>query len=168
MQVWVANHTSMIDFLILEQATPFAVIMQLHGGWVGRSTEPSGVDLMFIKLRLFVREWDRCLHLHALALFQQISLPTPICKQVSGHDCLHSLTWTALLLCRNKVKCFRSHSVSFLARYRRKVQQVVMSMCRFCPDPHPGLFRLHLVQSNGGKGSGRCSKEVRCSPRQPD
>jgi glycerol-3-phosphate O-acyltransferase 3/4 len=33
--VFVANHTSMIDFIILEQATPFAVIMQKHGGWVG-------------------------------------------------------------------------------------------------------------------------------------
>ena len=34
-QVYVANHTSMVDFMILEQATPFAVIMQKHGGWVG-------------------------------------------------------------------------------------------------------------------------------------
>lgn len=34
-QVFVANHTSMIDFIILEQTTPFAVIMQKHGGWVG-------------------------------------------------------------------------------------------------------------------------------------
>lgn len=25
----------MIDFIILEQTTPFAVIMQKHGGWVG-------------------------------------------------------------------------------------------------------------------------------------
>eukprot|EP00899_Mesostigma_viride_P000836 jgi/Mesvir1/10753/Mv13822-RA.1 len=34
-QVFVANHTSMIDFIILEQVTPFAVIMQIHKGWVG-------------------------------------------------------------------------------------------------------------------------------------
>jgi glycerol-3-phosphate O-acyltransferase 3/4 len=34
-QVFVANHTSMIDFIVLEQSTPFAVIMQKHGGWVG-------------------------------------------------------------------------------------------------------------------------------------
>ena len=34
-QVFVANHTSMVDFIILEQTTPFAVIMQRHGGWVG-------------------------------------------------------------------------------------------------------------------------------------
>ncbi|CAM6037170.1 unnamed protein product [Sphagnum compactum] len=34
-QVFVANHTSMIDFVILEQMTAFAVIMQKHGGWVG-------------------------------------------------------------------------------------------------------------------------------------
>ena len=34
-QVFVANHTSMIDFIILEQMTAFAVIMQLHPGWVG-------------------------------------------------------------------------------------------------------------------------------------
>lgn len=36
-QVFVANHTSMIDFIILEQVTPFAVIMQKHPGWVGES-----------------------------------------------------------------------------------------------------------------------------------
>ncbi|KAI4370813.1 hypothetical protein MLD38_019121 [Melastoma candidum] len=34
-QVFVANHTSMIDFIILEQIAPFAVIMQKHPGWVG-------------------------------------------------------------------------------------------------------------------------------------
>lgn len=34
-QVYVANHTSMIDFIILEQLTAFAVIMQKHPGWVG-------------------------------------------------------------------------------------------------------------------------------------
>lgn len=34
-QVFVANHTSMIDFIILEQMTAFAVIMQKHPGWVG-------------------------------------------------------------------------------------------------------------------------------------
>ncbi|KAL6184002.1 hypothetical protein ACLB2K_045410 [Fragaria x ananassa] len=33
-QVFVANHTSMIDFIILEQMTAFAVIMQKHPGWV--------------------------------------------------------------------------------------------------------------------------------------
>ncbi|CAL5072370.1 unnamed protein product [Urochloa decumbens] len=34
-EVFVANHTSMIDFIILEQMTAFAVIMQKHPGWVG-------------------------------------------------------------------------------------------------------------------------------------
>eukprot|EP00898_Chlorokybus_atmophyticus_P000339 jgi/Chlat1/1305/Chrsp118S01717 len=34
-QVFVANHTSMIDFVLLEQVTAFAVIMQKHPGWVG-------------------------------------------------------------------------------------------------------------------------------------
>ncbi|KAJ0983279.1 hypothetical protein J5N97_011534 [Dioscorea zingiberensis] len=34
-QVFVANHTSMIDFIILEQISAFAVIMQKHPGWVG-------------------------------------------------------------------------------------------------------------------------------------
>ncbi|KAF9684560.1 hypothetical protein SADUNF_Sadunf04G0130700 [Salix dunnii] len=34
-QVFVSNHTSMIDFIILEQMTAFAVIMQKHPGWVG-------------------------------------------------------------------------------------------------------------------------------------
>jgi hypothetical protein len=37
MQVFVANHASMIDFVILEQMTAFAVIMQKHPGWVGKS-----------------------------------------------------------------------------------------------------------------------------------
>ncbi|RRT56139.1 hypothetical protein B296_00039949 [Ensete ventricosum] len=35
-EVFVANHTSMIDFIILEQMTAFAVIMQKHPGWVGK------------------------------------------------------------------------------------------------------------------------------------
>lgn len=34
-RVWVANHTSMIDYIILSSYFPFAVIMQLHPGWVG-------------------------------------------------------------------------------------------------------------------------------------
>ncbi|MCL7047078.1 hypothetical protein MKW94_027598, partial [Papaver nudicaule] len=34
-QVFVANHTFMIDFIVLEQMTAFAVIMQKHPGWVG-------------------------------------------------------------------------------------------------------------------------------------
>lgn len=33
-QIWVANHTSMIDYAILCSYRPFAVIMQLHGGWI--------------------------------------------------------------------------------------------------------------------------------------
>lgn len=33
--VWVANHTSMIDYAVLCAYSPFAVIMQLHPGWVG-------------------------------------------------------------------------------------------------------------------------------------
>ncbi|KAF5796614.1 putative glycerol-3-phosphate 1-O-acyltransferase [Helianthus annuus] len=33
--VFVANHTSMIDFIVLEQMTAFAVIMQKLHGWVG-------------------------------------------------------------------------------------------------------------------------------------
>ncbi|KAI8533249.1 hypothetical protein RHMOL_Rhmol11G0282900 [Rhododendron molle] len=35
LEVFVANHTSMIDFIVLEQMTAFAVIMQKHPGWVG-------------------------------------------------------------------------------------------------------------------------------------
>eukprot|EP00889_Picochlorum_renovo_P005675 jgi/Picre1/32705/NNA_008050.t1 len=34
-RVWVANHTSMIDYAVLSAFTPFAAIMQLHKGWVG-------------------------------------------------------------------------------------------------------------------------------------
>ena len=33
--VWVANHTSMIDYAVLCAYSPFAAIMQLHPGWVG-------------------------------------------------------------------------------------------------------------------------------------
>eukprot|EP00873_Tetraselmis_striata_P001570 jgi/Tetstr1/421834/TSEL_012735.t1 len=33
--VWVANHTSMIDYAMLAAHSPFSVIMQLHPGWVG-------------------------------------------------------------------------------------------------------------------------------------
>jgi hypothetical protein len=33
--VWVANHSSMIDYTILTALMPFAAIMQLHPGWVG-------------------------------------------------------------------------------------------------------------------------------------
>jgi hypothetical protein len=33
--VWVANHTTMIDYVVLSSYRPFAVIMQLHAGWVG-------------------------------------------------------------------------------------------------------------------------------------
>ncbi|KAF7841621.1 glycerol-3-phosphate acyltransferase 9 [Senna tora] len=42
-QVFVANHTSMIDFIILEQMTAFAVIMQKHPGWVGKNITISWV-----------------------------------------------------------------------------------------------------------------------------
>ncbi|GAA0146378.1 hypothetical protein Leryth_012593 [Lithospermum erythrorhizon] len=34
-QVLVANHTTMIDFIVLGQATAFAATMQKHPGWVG-------------------------------------------------------------------------------------------------------------------------------------
>ena len=33
-RIWVANHTSMIDYALLCSYTPFAVIMQLHTGWI--------------------------------------------------------------------------------------------------------------------------------------
>ncbi|KAK9757505.1 hypothetical protein RND81_01G166800 [Saponaria officinalis] len=48
-QVFVANHTSMIDFIILEQMTAFAVIMQKHPGWVGllQSTILEGVGCIW-------------------------------------------------------------------------------------------------------------------------
>ena len=34
-RVWVSNHTSMIDWLVLSQVTPFAAVMQKHPGWLG-------------------------------------------------------------------------------------------------------------------------------------
>lgn len=33
--IWVANHSSMIDYTVLTAYMPFAAIMQLHPGWVG-------------------------------------------------------------------------------------------------------------------------------------
>ena len=39
--VWVSNHTSMIDYIILTAYSPFAVIMQLHPGWVCSFIPPS-------------------------------------------------------------------------------------------------------------------------------
>jgi hypothetical protein len=37
----------MIDFIILEQMTAFAVIMQKHPGWVGESVLPNfSIDLL--------------------------------------------------------------------------------------------------------------------------
>eukprot|EP00798_Chlamydomonas_sp_ICE-L_P015755 gene15755-21878_t len=33
-RVWVSNHTSMIDYVLMCSLTPFAAIMQLHSGWV--------------------------------------------------------------------------------------------------------------------------------------
>lgn len=33
--IWVANHSSMIDYTILTAYMPFAAIMQLQPGWVG-------------------------------------------------------------------------------------------------------------------------------------
>ncbi|KAJ0076760.1 hypothetical protein Patl1_35926 [Pistacia atlantica] len=48
-QVFAANHTSMIDFIVLEQMTAFAVIMQKHPGWVGllQSTILEGVGCIW-------------------------------------------------------------------------------------------------------------------------
>ena len=34
-RVWVANHTSMIDYIVLSSHSTFAAIMQLQPGWVG-------------------------------------------------------------------------------------------------------------------------------------
>jgi hypothetical protein len=33
-RIWVSNHTSMIDYVVLCSYSPFAVIMQLHSGWI--------------------------------------------------------------------------------------------------------------------------------------
>lgn len=33
-RIWVSNHTSMIDYVVLCSYSPFAVIMQLHHGWI--------------------------------------------------------------------------------------------------------------------------------------
>lgn len=33
-RIWVSNHTSMIDYAVLCSYSPFAVIMQLHTGWI--------------------------------------------------------------------------------------------------------------------------------------
>ena len=33
--IFVANHSSMIDFIVLNQSHPYAVVGQKHSGWVG-------------------------------------------------------------------------------------------------------------------------------------
>lgn len=43
-----ANHTSMIDFIVLEQMTAFAVIMQKHPGWVGKSSKAFALFAFFL------------------------------------------------------------------------------------------------------------------------
>jgi len=67
-QVFVANHTSMIDFIILEQMTAFAVIMQKHPGWVGKDPK-SSIHLCFLSLRDFwvIYIWYRS-HWHLVIL----------------------------------------------------------------------------------------------------
>ena len=44
--MYVSNHTSMIDYLVLTQVSPFAVIQQKHKGWVGllQRTAMSAID----------------------------------------------------------------------------------------------------------------------------
>lgn len=44
--VWVANHTSMIDYVVLCAYSPFAAIMQLHPGWVGAGPGGAGWGLV--------------------------------------------------------------------------------------------------------------------------
>ncbi|KAK4405393.1 Glycerol-3-phosphate acyltransferase 9 [Sesamum angolense] len=66
-QVFVANHTSMIDFIVLEQMTAFAVIMQKHPGalfleslgciWFNRS-ESKDREIVAKKLREHVHGAD--------------------------------------------------------------------------------------------------------------
>lgn len=41
-QIFVANHTSMIDLIILEQFHCFAVVGQKHKGWVGAAVCGAG------------------------------------------------------------------------------------------------------------------------------
>jgi Acyltransferase len=48
--VWVCNHTSMIDYIILTAYSPFAVIMQLHPGWVS-TVKP------YCNFELVSRDW---------------------------------------------------------------------------------------------------------------
>lgn len=56
-----ANHTSMIDFIILEQMTAFAVIMQKHPGWVGKLLAVSYIhmyleaEILHIELKVFLK-----------------------------------------------------------------------------------------------------------------
>ena len=52
--VYVSNHTSMIDYLVLTQVSPFAVIQQKHKGWVGllQRTAMSAIDCIEFNLSL--------------------------------------------------------------------------------------------------------------------
>ncbi|KAF4366924.1 hypothetical protein G4B88_029248 [Cannabis sativa] len=75
-QVFVANHTSMIDFIILEQMTAFAVIMQKHAGWV----ESKDREIVAKKLRDHVQAADNpllifpegtCVNNHYTVMFKK-------------------------------------------------------------------------------------------------
>ncbi|KAJ6927533.1 glycerol-3-phosphate acyltransferase 9 isoform X2 [Populus alba x Populus x berolinensis] len=105
-QVFVSNHTSMIDFVILEQMTAFAVIMQKHPGWVGllQSTilesvgciwfnraEAKDREIVAKKLRDHVQEADNnpllifpegtCVNNHYTVMFKKgaFELDTTVC-----------------------------------------------------------------------------------------
>lgn len=47
--IWVANHTSMIDYAVVCAAAPFACIMQLHPSWMGwmQKNVMSGIGCVF-------------------------------------------------------------------------------------------------------------------------
>ena len=72
--VYVANHTSMIDYIVLTQVTPFSAIAQQNKGWVGflqntamdaiqcirfNRTEAKDREMVQRRLREHVRDGDR-------------------------------------------------------------------------------------------------------------
>ncbi|KAF9588756.1 hypothetical protein IFM89_015483 [Coptis chinensis] len=88
-QVFVANHTSMIDFIVLEQMTAFAVIMQKHPGWVGKTYNAKDREIVARKLREHVQGADNnpllifpegtCVNNHYTVMFKKVSICCAFC-----------------------------------------------------------------------------------------
>jgi len=72
-KVFVANHTSMIDFIILQQMCGHAAIMQKHGGWVGF-------------LQSYVLEAIGCIQFNRTDMKERHTVAARLKEHVTTHD----------------------------------------------------------------------------------